>query len=517
MGEVILDKQSSSLLGSSDQGSSSQGSSSQGSSEVGTLKNSTQKTVKRYRKKGALSRKPKVQAVQTSDNAGDNAGIKAVDQKRKAPRAKARDARGQKKRATGRYLMCIHVEPDSTQIAVLEGRMLLEHYVSRDQNDDTQINGNIYLGVVKNVLPGMEAAFVDIGTQKNAVLYWRDIRYDPEDLIGNPQERPRIEQVLKPEQTLICQVIKNPIATKGARLTQQVSLPGRVLVLVPNTTAYGISQLLPDRERKRLRALADKIKPEAHGLIIRTAAKGAGFPDLEEDLSSLLKCWEEIESMSHKLDAPALLYTEPKIGLRVLREEFNADYRGVLVDDRGTFEQIKSYVESITPELSERVEFYDEEEARLSLFDRYHVTEQLNKALERKVWLPSGGSLIIEGTEALTVIDVNTSKNVGTSNLEETVYQNNLEAAQEIARQLRLRDIGGIIVIDFIDMEIEANRINVVRALKEALGRDKTRTQVLDVSKLGIVEMTRKRVSEGLLETLSGICPTCQGRGIILS
>jgi ribonuclease E len=413
--------------------------------------------------------------------------------------------------------MAVHVRPQATQIAVLEGRNLIEHYVSRPSDDVNQIDGNIYLARVQNVLPGMEASFVDIGTPKNAVLYRGDVRYDSDDVEGGSKNRDaRIEQLLKPGQTIITQVTKNPIGTKGARLTQEVSLPGRFVVLIPNSDTYGISKRLNDDERKRLRRILDDIRPAGHGLIVRTAAEGATAEELRRDVGRLMGQWEQIDSLARRSKAPALLYREPDMAVRVIREEFNKEYRGVVIDDQALYQEVRDYVASINPELADRVEFADDDDDPLPIFERYHVHEQLHKALDRKVWLPSGGSLIIERTEALTVIDVNTGKNVGTSNLEETVYRNNLEAADEIARQLRLRDIGGIIVIDFIDMEIVKNRADVVRSFKEALARDKTRTQVFDISELGLVEMTRKRISEGLVESLSETCPTCNGRGIIL-
>ncbi len=412
--------------------------------------------------------------------------------------------------------MCVHVRPNATQVAVLEGRSLIEHYLSRPQDDETLIDGNIYLGRVQNVLPGMEAAFVDIGTPKNAVLYRGDVRYDPEDVVeGGKRSDARIEQLLRPGQHILCQVTKNPIGSKGARLTQEVSLPGRFVVLVPNSDTYGISRRLDDDERKRLRRILDDVRPAGHGLIVRTAAEGSSAAELGRDVARLVAEWQGIEAQAKGMSVPSLLYREPDTAVRVIREEFNGQYRGVVIDDPDLYEEVREYVASISPELTDRVELYDTEAEPLPLFERHHIHEQLHKALDRKVWLPSGGSIIIERTEALTVIDVNTGKNVGTSNLEETVYRNNLEAAEEIARQLRLRDIGGIIVIDFIDMEVRANRTEVARVFREALARDKTRTQVSDISDLGLVEMTRKRVSEGLVESFTQQCPTCNGRGIV--
>ena len=424
-----------------------------------------------------------------------------------------RKGRERKGRPVGRYMMAVSVRPEATQIAVLEGRNLIEHYVSRPADDVAQIHGNIYLGKVQNVLPGMEAAFVDIATPKNAVLYRGDVQFDAEDVEG-ASSNARIEQILKPRQTIICQVTKNPIAHKGARLTQEVSLPGRFVVLIPNSSTYGISKRLDDSERKRLRNILDKVKPPQHGVIVRTAAEGVTSEEISADVRRLLSQWDQIEALANSAQAPALLYREPDMAVRVIREEFNDNYRSVVIDDEALFNDVHDYVSSISPALADRIEHYDRSTEPLSIFERHHVHEQVHKALDRKVWLPSGGSLIIEHTEALTVIDVNTGKNVGSKSLEETVYRNNLEAAVEIAKQLRLRDIGGIIVIDFIDMEIKGNRDDVVRVFRDALARDKTRTQVFDISELGLVEMTRKRIGEGLLESFAGQCPDCEGRGV---
>jgi ribonuclease E len=415
----------------------------------------------------------------------------------------------------GRYLMCVQVRAELAQVAVLEGRNLIEHYVSRPADDISQIHGNIYLGRVQNVLPGMEAAFVDIATPKNAVLYRGDVQYDAED-IEERGEPARIEDILRARQLIVCQVTKNPIGAKGARLTQEVSLPGRFVVLIPNSKTYGISKRLPDDVRKRLRGILDRVKPAQHGLIVRTAAEHATENELRADMTLLLDQWEQIAAEAGSAKQPTLLYREPELAVRVIREEFNADYRGVVIDDRRLFDEVKAYIGAFNPELADRVEYYDRETEGLSLFEHSHVHEQVHKALDRKVWLPSGGSLIIEHTEALTVIDVNTGKNVGTSSLEETVFHNNMEAAEEIAKQLRLRDIGGIIVIDFIDMEQRDNRAKVVEAFRNALSRDKTRSQVFDISDLGLVEMTRKRIGEGLLTEFSEVCPNCEGRGVIV-
>jgi len=426
-----------------------------------------------------------------------------------------RRGRTRKGRPAGRYFMCVHVRPDGhNHIAVLEGRSLVEHYVTTPRDDDMSIDGNIYLGRVQNVLPGMEAAFVDIGTPKNGVIYRSDVVFDPAEV---DSKQPRIEQVLKNGQNVLVQVTKNPIGAKGARLTQEVSLAGRFVVLVPNQPqTYGISKRMPDDERKRMRKVLDALRPTDAGIIVRTAAEGATTEELERDVIRLRHQWEQISALAKQSKQARLVYQEPPLALRLLREEFTKEYRGVAIDDPTLYAEVKAYIEAVAPELADRVELYDPEEEGLPLFERFHVHEQLLKALDRKVWLPSGGSLIIERTEALTVIDVNTGKNVGRSNLEETVFRNNLEAAEEVARQLRLRDIGGIIVIDFIDMEIKANRAEVVRNFQAALARDKTRTQVFDISELGLVEMTRKRVSEGLLESVSHTCESCTGRGFVI-
>jgi ribonuclease E len=425
-------------------------------------------------------------------------------------RGKERDGR-----PLGRYLMCVHVRNDLTQVALLEGRSLIEHYVSRPADDVSQIHGNIYLGKVQNVLPGMEAAFVDIATPKNAVLYRGDVQFDKEDVVEQGPE-PRIEHVLRRGQLILCQVTKNPIGEKGARLTQEVSLPGRFVVLIPDSKTYGISKRLPEGERRRLRTVLDRVKPEQHGLIVRTAAENATEHELATDMKQLVARWESIKEQAAKTTQPSLLYREPSLAVRVIREEFSSDYRGIVIDDRALFEEVREYILDFNPEFVDRVEYWDEKEQGFPLFEQHRVVEQLRKALERKVWLPSGGSLVIEHTEALTVIDVNTGKNVGKSNLEETVLGNNLEAAEEIARQLRLRDIGGIIVVDFIDMELKENRRKVVETFRKALARDKTRTQVFDISELGLVQMTRKRIGEGLLTAFADTCQPCNGRGVIV-
>ena len=430
-------------------------------------------------------------------------------------RGKRRRGGERRTRAQGRYLMCVHSTPTATHIATLEGRTMVEYTVAKQADETNQIDGNIYVGRIQNVLPGMELAFVDIGIPKNAVLYRGDVSFDSEE-VEHSSNNKRIEEMIRAGQTVLCQVTKNAIGAKGARLTQEVSLPGRFSVLVPNSSTIGISKRLADGERRRLRKIIDDIKPDRHGIIIRTAAEGVSAEDLSRDVASLADKWAAIEAEVAKSNQPRLIYRDLDLAVRVLREELNDDYRAVMIDDRDLYEKVREYVMAVNPELADRIEYYDRSNEELPLFERYFVHEQLHRALDRKVFLPSGGSLIIERTEALTVVDVNTGKNVGTNNLEETVFRNNLEAADEVARQLRLRDIGGIIVIDFIDMESKANREAVASALRQALSRDKTRTQVFDISELGLVEMTRKRVNEGLLESVSKICNVCEGRGFLV-
>ena len=406
-------------------------------------------------------------------------------------------------------LMLITENGDRDQIAVIEDRDLVEHYVTR--KGAGSMVGNIYLGKVQNVLPGMEAAFVDIGRGRNAVLYAGEVSY-AEDVEG---EERRIEQALKPGQSVVVQVTKDPMGGKGARLTGQASLPGRYLVLVPDGGASGISRRLPDKERARLRDIIKEIRPKKAGVIVRTAAEGASAEDLEADLERLKKSWESIRRKSKRGRAPRPLYEEPELTLRVVRDVFSpSEFEKIVTDSKPIYDKVLAYLEDISPELVDRLELHA---GKLSAFEEYHVTEQIHKALERKVWLASGGYLIIDRSEAMTIIDVNTGKHVGKSNLEETVTQTNIEAAKEIARQLRLRDIGGIIVIDFIDMLLERNQSLVINTLKEELAHDRTRSQVFDITPLGLLEMTRKRVSAGLVEAFSETCPTCEGRGILLT
>jgi ribonuclease E len=409
---------------------------------------------------------------------------------------------------SGRKQMLVRVTPHQTQVVALEGPVLVEHYVARE--DRASVVGNIYLGKVRNVLPGMEAAFVDFGAQKNGVLYVADVAVD-QSRFG--QRLPRIEEALGEGQETLVQVVKDAMGAKGARLTGQVSLPGRYLVLVPESDSLGISRRLPEEERIRLREVIAEVKPPGYGVIVRTAAHHASAEEIAADISRLVRAWEQIKADAGGGGAPRLIYREPDLLIRAIREHFTADYRRLLIDDRPAYEKVCDYLRATAPDLVSKVALYEDE---MGLFERFHVEDQLRKALDRRVYLPSGGHLVIDRTEALTVIDVNTGRFVGSSSLEETVLQNNLEAAEEIGRQLRLRDIGGIIVIDFIDMEVEENQRQVLRRLKETLARDKTRTQVFEVSNLGLVEMTRKNVSAGLLETFSEPCPTCAGRGVLL-
>ncbi len=410
---------------------------------------------------------------------------------------------------TDRKQMLVRTLPHQTQIVVMEGPVLVEHYVAK--SDRQSMIGNVYLGRVRNVLPGMEAAFVDFGEGKNGVLYAGDVSHDVEET--GSKRKPRIEKALKAGDDIMVQVVKDPMGHKGARLTNELSLAGRYLVLAPNSDMSGISRRLSDEERDRLRKIVARVRPDDFGVIVRTAAEGATDDELAADIERLVQIWDQISKAAEGASAPALLYEEPPLEIRAIREHFTRDFRRLLIDAPKTHDRVVEYLNRTAPDLATKVRLYEDE---LPLFERFHVEDQIRKALDRKVWLPSGGHIVIEATEALKVIDVNTGRFVGHSNLEETVLQNNLEAAEEIARQLRLRDIGGIIVIDFIDMEREDNRQAVLRRLREHLAKDKTRTQVFDVSNLGLVEMTRKNVSDGLLESFSERCDKCDGRGVIL-
>lgn len=407
--------------------------------------------------------------------------------------------------------MVVRQKDSRIQIGVLEDGVLAEHFVSKTQQDS--LIGNVYLGKVQNVLPSMEAAFVDIGRGRNAVLYAGEVNWDVTGLDGVPR---KIENALKPGDSVLVQVTKDPIGHKGARLTSQVSLPGRFLVYVPGGSMTGISRKLPDTERARLKKILKDKLPEGAGVIVRTAAEGASEEELTHDINRLRAQWEEIQEKanSRKVLAPEMLYQEPDLMIKTVRDVFNEDFTAMIVQGQDAWDSIEAYVTYVAPDLVSRLQKWDGEE---DLFDHYRINEQLAKALDRKVYLPSGGSLVIDRTEAMTVVDVNTGKFTGSGgNLEETVTKNNLEAAEEIVRQLRLRDIGGIIVIDFIDMVLESNRDLVLRRLIECLGRDRTKHQVTEVTSLGLVQMTRKRLGTGLLEVFSEPCEHCAGRGLIV-
>ncbi|KRE41849.1 Rne/Rng family ribonuclease [Knoellia sp. Soil729] len=412
-------------------------------------------------------------------------------------------------------VMAVRGKGDKTQIGVLEDGVLVEHYVSRETN--ASMAGNVYLGRVQNVLPSMEAAFVDIGKGRNAVLYAGEVNWDAAGLEQNKAKR--IENALGSGDTVLVQVTKDPIGHKGARLTSQISLPGRYLVYVPEGSMTGISRKLPDTERARLKAILKEVVPDHAGVIVRTAAEGASEEELRADVERLTKAWDTIQQKvktagSKKGGAPVLLHGEADLTVRVIRDVFTEDFSELIVSGDQAWSEVSGYVEDVAPDLAKRLTHWTSEE---DLFTHHRVDEQIAKAMDRKVWLPSGGSLVIDRTEAMTVVDVNTGKFVGSGgNLEETVTKNNIEAAEEIVRQLRLRDIGGIIVIDFIDMVLESNRDLVVRRLLECLGRDRTKHQVAEVTSLGLVQMTRKRVGSGLIEVFSEQCEHCDGRGIIV-
>ena len=406
--------------------------------------------------------------------------------------------------------MLVRQKGERIQIAVLEDGVLVEHYVDRATHQS--MAGNIYFGKVQNVLPSMEAAFVDIGKGRNAVLYAGEINFDASGLEGQPK---RIEMVLKSGQSVLVQVTKDPVGHKGARLTNQVSLPGRYLVYVPGASMTGISRKLPATERTRLKQILRKVTPENAGVIVRTAAEGTGEDELSRDVARLAAQWENIERNAASATPPELLYSEPDLTIRVVRDIFNEDFSELVVAGDDGWDTVNEYVRYVAPHLAGRLRRWQDD---ADVFASYRIDEQLAKALERKVWLPSGGSLVIDRTEAMTVIDVNTGKFTGQGgNLEETVTRNNLEAAEEIVRELRLRDIGGIIVVDFIDMVLESNRELVLRRLLECLARDRTKHQVAEVTSLGLVQMTRKRVGSGLLEAFSEPCECCNGRGVHVS
>ncbi|MBH0023882.1 Rne/Rng family ribonuclease [Salinibacterium sp. SWN248] len=413
-------------------------------------------------------------------------------------------------------VMVVRSKFDRIQIGVLEDGVLVEHYVAKAQ--DASLIGNVYLGRVQNVLPSMEAAFVDIGRGRNAVLYSGEVDWDAaaeNSADGKPQAR-RIELALKPGDRVLVQVTKDPVGHKGARLTSQVSLPGRYLVYVPNGSMSGISRKLPDTERSRLKKILKGVLPENVGVIVRTAAEGATEEQLTLDVNRLTNQWADISAQVENAQnqGPALLHSEPDLLIKIIRDVFNEDFHKLVIEGDDARKTIEGYVRSVAPDLLDRLQAH---EGTVDSFEEYRISEQIEKALDRKVWLPSGGSLVIDRTEAMTVVDVNTGKFVGSGgNLEETVTKNNVEAAEEIVRQLRLRDIGGIIVVDFIDMVLESNRDLVLRRLVECLSRDRTKHQVAEVTSLGLVQMTRKKLGLGLLETFSENCEVCAGRGVVV-
>ncbi len=453
------------------------------------------------------------------DGSGEESGSIRVDAKRQR-RRDGRDAGRRRapivteaeflaRRENVDRVMVVRQQGSRTQIAVLEDGVLVEHYIN--QSTSGSLVGNVYVGRVQNVLPGMEAAFVDIGKGRNAVLYAGEVNWDAAGLEGQSK---RIESALKTGDTVLVQVTKDPVGQKGARLTSQISLPGRFVVYVPNHPMTGISRKLPERERTRLKNILREVVPETGGVIVRTASEGASEEELSRDVARLVAQWEDIEAKSTTSSPPTMLYGEPDISIKVVRDIFNEDTNKLVVSGEDAWDTVEQYVKYVAPDLAERLEKYV---GAQDAFTHYRVDEQIAKALDRKVYLPSGGSLVIDRTEAMTVVDVNTGKFVGQGgNLEETVTQNNIEAAEEIVRQLRLRDIGGIIVIDFIDMVLESNRDQVIRRLIECLGRDRTKHQVAEVTSLGLVQMTRKRIGAGLLEVFGQQCDHCNGRGVTI-
>ena len=427
---------------------------------------------------------------------------KSRGRRRRRPARRPR-ARRQVTKDGRERVMLVGGSAERAQVAILEDGVLVETYLARKTR--RSLVGNIYLGRVQNVLKGMEAAFVDIGQPRNAVLYIGEVMND-EDVDGEakPAAQQSIDEVLSSGQQVLVQVTKDPMGSKGARLTTEVSLAGRYCVLVPRGSGYGISRRLDDDERHRLRDIAKRVKPDGFGVIVRTAAEGVEADELTRDIERLSRLWQEIEGRSEKGSAPLEIYVEPELVIRVVRDLFSRDYERLMIEDAETHGRVMNYLGAVAPDLAERVVLHSGPEG---LFDSLSVTDQVRKALERKVWLPSGGYIVIDRAEALTVIDVNTGRFVG---------KTNLEAAKEVVRQLRLRDIGGIIVIDFIDMLLARNRETVLKDFRRELEADKTKTQVIGISPLGLVEMTRKNVSEGLLETLGNACPTCAGRGVVI-
>lgn len=453
---------------------------------------------------------------QAEQKADDSTRVEAKRQRRREPRTETRrrssisESEFLARRESVDRKMIVREADNRVQIGVLEDGILVEHYVAQSQS--ASLIGNIYLGKVQNVLPSMEAAFVDIGKGRNAVLYSGEVDWDAAETGNQPR---KIELALKTGDKVLVQVTKDPVGQKGARLTSQISLPGRYLVYVPGGNINGISRKLPDKERQRLKAILKELLPADAGVIVRTAAEGATEEQLALDVKRLTEQWQAIGKKSEKGKAPSLLHTESDQLIKIIRDVFNEDFQSMVVQGDKTHDSIVEYLDSVAPELKERLSVHNTKE---DIFDHFRIGDQIHKALERKVYLPSGGSLVIDRTEAMTVVDVNTGKFIGSGgNLEETVTKNNLEAAEELVRQLRLRDIGGIIVVDFIDMTLEANREQVQRRLMECLSRDRTKHQVAEVTSLGLVQMTRKKLGVGLLETFGEVCDCCGGRGMTIT
>jgi len=453
---------------------------------------------------------------QAEQKADDSTRVEAKRQRRREPRTETRrrssisESEFLARRESVDRKMIVREADNRVQIGVLEDGILVEHYVAQSQS--ASLIGNIYLGKVQNVLPSMEAAFVDIGKGRNAVLYSGEVDWDAAETGNQPR---KIELALKTGDKVLVQVTKDPVGQKGARLTSQISLPGRYLVYVPGGNMNGISRKLPDKERQRLKTILKELLPADAGVIVRTAAEGATEEQLALDVKRLTEQWQAIGKKSEKGKAPSLLHTESDQLIKIIRDVFNEDFQSMVVQGDKTHDSIVEYLDSVAPELKERLSVHNTKE---DIFDHFRIGDQIHKALERKVYLPSGGSLVIDRTEAMTVVDVNTGKFIGSGgNLEETVTKNNLEAAEELVRQLRLRDIGGIIVVDFIDMTLEANREQVQRRLMECLSRDRTKHQVAEVTSLGLVQMTRKKLGVGLLETFGEVCDCCGGRGMTIT
>ena len=489
---------------------------SSGESEGGDEEESSSR---RRRRRRARSSSPSDEGGDPADQVQALKGSTRLEAKKMRRREGRREGRRRHSISESEFLarresvertMVIRDQDGLDQIAILEDGLLVEHYVAR--RTQSSMVGNIYLGRVQNVLPSMEAAFVDVGRGRNAVLYAGEVNWDAVGLEGKPR---RIESALKSGDPVLVQVTKDPIGHKGARLTSQITLAGRYLVLIPSGSMMGISRKLPDKERARLKKILKAVVPSGSGVIVRTAAEGATEEQIRDDVARLTRQWEDIEKKrTNTKSAPTLLRGEPELAVRVVRDIFNEDFSKLIIEGRDTYATVKEYVDELSPELSDRVEQWVGTE---DVFHAHRIDEQLAKGMDRKVWLPSGGTLIIDRTEAMTVIDVNTGKFIGAGGtLEETVTHNNLEAAEEIVRQLRLRDIGGIVIIDFVDMVLESNRDLVLRRLVECLGRDRTRHQVTEITSLGLVQMTRKRVGEGLVEAFSSSCEACEGRGFIV-